>query len=350
MKKININNFDFLRAIFALTIAIFHFIELSAVDAFLALKPYFNARLAIDGFFIVSGFLIAKSFENSSNTKDYIIRRIKRIFPAYYFVIFLSAFLLFFISTSSISEYFLGGQFWTYLLANLSFQNYFEPCLPGVFESQKICAVNGALWTIKLEEAFYLFLPVFYWMFKKKYINFHLLIALSYILSIAYFNYFMAHDNYRIAKQLPGAFSFFAVGILLFRHFDILFKWKQYLIIPGLGLFILEQYIMGTHILKPLTFGFMVFYLAYNFRGLNNFGRYGDFTYGIYIYHFPIIQSFVYFGFYETYAPSLMFVVTLLSVLILSVLSWNLIELPFLPPSRRERHKRLFNINSNEIK
>lgn len=343
MKKININNFDFLRIVFALTVAISHFIELSAVEFFLPIKKFFNTRLAIDGFFIISGFLIAKSYENSLTTKDYIIRRIKRIFPAYFFIILISAFFLFFISSNSATDYFLNGQFWRYLIANLTFQNYFEPCLPGVFETQNICAVNGALWTIKIEEAFYLSLPIFYWLFKKKYMSFNLLIAITYVSSIVYFNYFMAQDNYRIAKQLPGAFAFFAVGILFYKHFQFLFKWRHYIIVPSLLLFILEQYALGTQILKPIAYGFMVFYLAYNFKFLNNFGKYGDFTYGIYIYHFPVIQVFVYLELFKIYSPLLMFVFTIILVLLLAILSWNYIELPFLPPSRQKRHKQMFN-------
>ena len=343
MKKINTNNFDFLRFVFALTVAISHFIELSEVDFFLPIKKFFNTRLAIDGFFIISGFLIAKSFEASSNTKDYILRRIRRIFPAYFFIILISAFFLFFISSKSAGEYFFNGQFWRYLLANLSFQNYFEPCLPGVFETHEICAINGALWTIKIEEAFYLCLPIFYWLFKKKYISFNMLIATTYIISIVYFNYFLAQNNYRIAKQLPGAFSFFAVGILFYRNFNFLFKWKHLIIIPSLLLFTFEQYVLETQVFKPIAYGFMVFYLAYNFRFLNNFGKYGDFTYGIYIYHFPLIQVFVYFGLFDIYPPLLMFIITIILVLFLAILSWNYIELPFLPPSRKKRHQQIFS-------
>ena len=343
MEKIISNNFDFLRFVFAFTVAISHFIELSEVDFFLPIKKFFNTRLAIDGFFIISGFLIAKSIEASTNTKDYILRRIRRIFPAYYFIILISAFFLFFISSKSAGEYFFNGQFWRYLLANLSFQNYFEPCLPGVFQTHEICAINGALWTIKIEEAFYLCLPIFYWLFKKKYISFNMLIATTYIISIVYFNYFLAQNNYRIAKQLPGAFSFFAVGILFYRNFNFLFKWKHLIIIPSLLLFTFEQYVLETQVFKPIAYGFMVFYLAYNFRFLNNFGKYGDFTYGIYIYHYPLIQVFVYFGLFDIYPPLLMFIITIILDLFLAILSWKYIELPFLPPSRKKRHQQIFS-------
>jgi peptidoglycan/LPS O-acetylase OafA/YrhL len=177
---------------------------------FLPIKKFFNTRLAIDGFFIISGLLIAKSFEASSNTKDYILRRIRRIFPAYFFIILISAFFLF------------------------------------------------------------------------------------------------------------------------------LFKWKHLIIIPSLLLFTFEQYVLETQVFKAIAYGFMVFYLVYNFRFLNNFGKYGDFTYEIYIYHFPLIQVFVYFGLFYIYPPLLMFIITIILVLFLAILSWNYIELPFLPPSRKK--------------
>jgi peptidoglycan/LPS O-acetylase OafA/YrhL len=96
LSNVNINNFDFLRIVFATTVAIAHFIELSQIETLQPLQGLFNTPLAISGFFVISGFLVAKSFENSSNTKDYFFRRIKRIFPAYFFVIFICAFFFIF--------------------------------------------------------------------------------------------------------------------------------------------------------------------------------------------------------------------------------------------------------------
>lgn len=343
MKDININNFDFLRVVFAFTVAFAHLIELSQVEIFQAYKGLFNSRLAIDGFFVISGFLIAKSYENSSSIKSYIYKRIRRIVPAYLFVILFCALFFCFISTKSIGDYFLNVQLWKYLLANLTFQNYIEPSLPGVFEGNYISVVNGALWTIKIEEAFYLLIPVFYWITKSKKSKTHVFGIIVYLVSIIYFNYFVHIDMYRIAKQLPGALAFFMTGIVLYKNFDFFIIWKHHFIIPCLLIFIIEHYVFNTHLLKPFAYGFMVFYMAYNLKWLNYFGKYGDITYGVYIYHFPIIQVFVYFGFFNTYNPLLVSVILLMIVVILSTLSWHFLELNFLSKGRKERQRKLLS-------
>ncbi|MBP0905646.1 acyltransferase family protein [Mariniflexile gromovii] len=345
MNKININNFDFLRVVFATTVAIAHIIELSGIEIFQPYKVFFNTRLAIDGFFVISGFLIAKSFEKSNTIKEYITKRIKRIVPAYFFVIMLSAILFSLISTYSITNYFLSSGFWKYLAANLTFQNYFCPCLPGVFVSNLDCSVNGALWTIKIEEAFYLLVPVFYWLIRRKKINIYVLSALVYMVSVVYFNYFVSIDSYRIAKQLPGALAFFVVGIMFYRNFSFLLKYKNHIILPCLTLFLVEQYVLETQYLKPLAYGFMVFYFAYSFKWLNTFGKYGDFTYGIYIYHYPIIQLFVFFGLFNFYNPIVVSICVLFITLVLAILSWHFLELRFLSKSRKRRQKELISIS-----
>jgi peptidoglycan/LPS O-acetylase OafA/YrhL len=111
LSNVNINNFDFLRIVFATTVAIAHFIELSHIEILQPLQGLFNTPLAISGFFVISGFLVAKSFENSSNTKDYFFRRIKRIFPAYFFVIFICAFFCFLFLKLQFQNIFLTRNF-----------------------------------------------------------------------------------------------------------------------------------------------------------------------------------------------------------------------------------------------
>lgn len=343
MNKINVNNFDFLRFVFASTVAISHLIGLSEVEVFKPYWKYFNARLAIDGFFVISGFLIAKSYESTPSIYTYFGKRIKRIVPAYFFVILICAIGFSLISTLSIFDYFTDSQFWRYLAANLVFQNYLGPCLPEVFTSNTICAVNGALWTIKIEEAFYILVPIFYWVGRSRKINIYLLSLIIYVFSVIYFHYFVSIDMYRIAKQLPGALAFFIVGITFYKNFNWVLKRKNYFIVPCLLLFILEQWVLETQILKPLTFGFMVFYIAYSFKLLNHFGKYGDFTYGIYIFHFPLIQLAVFYRLFDKYNPIIVALLVLLSILVFAILSWHFLELRFLSKSRRIRQKQLWS-------
>ncbi|MDO3694030.1 acyltransferase [Wenyingzhuangia sp. chi5] len=343
MNKININNFDFLRFIFAFTVAFSHLITLSELKELKKFDVFFDTHLAINGFFIISGFLISKSFTTSSGFYNYTKKRLKRILPAYIFIIFTCAILFSFISSISIFEYFTTLQFWKYLGANLIFQNYLEPCLPGVFTNHLHCAINGSLWTIKIEEMFYFTLPIFFWLIRNVKINFYLLSAACYIVSISYYNYFCYIDMYNIAKQFPGALAFFLTGIILHHNYNFFYREKNLFILPCLILFFLEKYMFNTQILKPITLGIIIFYLAYDFKFFNNFGKYGDFTYGIYIYHFPIIQLFIHYDLYNKYNSYLISLATLILIIILSVFSWYFIELPFLSKNRKLRQKKLMS-------
>lgn len=348
MNKINTNSFDFLRIVFASTVLFRHLIELSQVQQFEPFLPFFNTRLAISGFFVISGFLIAKSYEKNPSLNIYFWRRIKRIVPAYFTVIMLCATLLWFVSELSFSAYFSDTQFWKYLIANLTFQNYIEPCLPNLFEKNMICAVNGSLWTIKIEEGFYLSVPLFYWLLRTKKMNFWVLSILIYVFAIAYYNYFNSIDLYVIAKQLPGAMAFFVSGIILFKKFDFFYKHKNAIIAPCLIAFILEYYVFKTHLLMPFSFAFMTFYLAYSLKYLNRFGKHGDFTYGIYIFHFPLIQLFVSLSLFTKYNPIMVSLVLTILTLSLSVFSWNYIELPFLSKDRKIRQNKLLLTNKKK--
>ena len=105
--------------------------------------------MAVKAFFVVSGFLIFMSFERSSSFASYARKRIRRIYPAYFTVVMLCAIFLVAVSSKNIEHYF--SFVWVkYVLANLAFLNFLQPTLPGVFDSNKIAVVNGALWTLKI--------------------------------------------------------------------------------------------------------------------------------------------------------------------------------------------------------
>lgn len=76
----------------------------------------------------------------------------------------------------------------------------------------------------------------------------------------------------------------------------------------------------------------IVIYFANYFRYLGNFGRYGDISYGVYIYHFPVIQALIVAGLFKS---NLLFGVlgAIVTVFLMAFLSWHLVEKRFLLPS-----------------
>ena len=75
-----------------------------------------------------------------------------------------------------------------------------------------------------------------------------------------------------------------------------------------------------------------IVFFALRLPYLGNFGRYGDFSYGIYIIHFPVVQLMVSWGAFERH-PWLAAVLTLAAILALAYLCWHWVEKPFLMKS-----------------
>lgn len=341
-QNINVNNFDFIRFLLAFIVMIAHIAVLVPNDVYADIRPYFKSDIAIRAFFIISGFLVSKSLANTSSMKRYFIKRIRRIVPAYTFVILFFAVLLSAISTFTIGEYFSHEQFWKYLSVNLLYQNYLEPCLPGVFENNNtMCAVNGALWTIKIEESFYLLLPFLAFLDKKFFTKKWFFYALVYMFSLIFFNVLAQTGHYRIAKQLPGSLSYFVGGIIAFQYFEILFKNLKILIVPAILIFFFEYFYIDWIILRPIALMVIVMFVAYHFRFLNHYGKYGDFTYGTYIFHFPIIQICVWFSLYEMMDRWLLMLLIISCTILCAVFSWKVIETRFISRNYLKRIKSL---------
>ncbi|TCN53782.1 acyltransferase [Flavobacterium circumlabens] len=337
----NKNCFDFLRFFFAANILLAHLCELSQNSNLAFLSYFSNAIIAIKGFFVISGFLVAKSYVNTPSLKEYFVKRAKRILPAYIVVILFSVLIFAFFSSHNFSDYFSDINTYKYLGWNLVFLNFMQPCLPGLFVNNLHCAVNGALWTLKVEEGFYIVLPLIFYVIKKTRRTF-LVLASLYILSLLYWFTMDYLDKPLLAKQLPGYLSYFVTGIFLFLNFDFIMKYKK-IILTFSVLLLMGYYILSlqTDWLYPAAFGCIVIITAYNLPFLNNFGKYGDFTYGLYIYHFPVIQIFRQYDLFEKYNAYLMAVAVILITLFFAVLSWFFIERRFLDRYKKNNQKHI---------
>ena len=106
-------------------------------------------------FFIVSGYLIAASWEQDPSLPRFFARRALRIFPGLWVCVLLTLFLLGpLLTTRGLPAYFTDWRTWRYL-GNLGL--YTSYYLPGVFETVRYPnAVNGSIWTLPIEFLMYL--------------------------------------------------------------------------------------------------------------------------------------------------------------------------------------------------
>lgn len=319
------NNFDFLRFLLSFLVVIGHTIILSEQPEFQ--NSFFVAmpNYSVLGFFIISGFLIYSSYERSKNLKKYFFNRAKRILPAYFFAVLFFAFFLFLFSAVTFKEYF-SFSWLKHVGVNLIFLNFIKPCIDYVFTNNMTCAVNGSLWTIKVEVMFYLFIPILFYFIKKLNTTKKTVAIIGlYVFSMVYFSVLTSIDKGLLAKQLPGFLNYFATGMLLYVNKEFFSKYIYYLLPAAVIILVLEKAVILQSIFTPLAIGIIIFWFAFSKIPLKNFGKYGDFSYGMYLVHFPIIQIFTQQGIYEKYSY-LGFALSTAVVFLFSVIIWNVIE------------------------
>jgi peptidoglycan/LPS O-acetylase OafA/YrhL len=124
------NNFNFLRLFFAFSVALGH---AALAEYNYPFRVLFNGHVAVCGFFIISGFLITKSYSESKSLKEYFVKRCRRLLPAYFLVVLLCAAGMVLLSDLPAREYFTSPALYRYAGANLCFMNFMQPSLPGVF-------------------------------------------------------------------------------------------------------------------------------------------------------------------------------------------------------------------------
>lgn len=344
----NKNNLDCLRLILASIVAFFHVYALSGIPAFSAFDKYLSPHFAVSSFFVISGLLIYRSYTRSSSLRSYFEKRVRRIYPGYFSVIVFAALGLYLMSTLPASRYF-GIEFWKYLGANLLFLNFLGPSLPGVFTSNNLSAVNGALWTLKIEVLFYLFVPILHYLCKRfgtkktmatifafsciwKY-GFALLDALYGSAGI----YAADHSRSIYAKmevQFPAQVAYFTAGILLLLYFDKLKPHFRVIACTVAAFYLLDQFITRD-ILDIFWISGLVFVFGF-WRYFGNFSKYGDFSYGVYIVHWPILQTIIALGLGKLH-PAIFIVLTLSLIALTSILLWKLVESRFLATSSHYR-------------
>lgn len=346
------NNFDFIRFMAAASVIYWHSFSLGAgsggegdIIYSLTKGSWNSGGIAVAIFFVVSGFLITQSYDFSKSFLKFVKARLLRIFPALIVVIFLSSFILGPIATSlSLKEYFFNSQTYQYLKAILLYP--MEWFLPGVFENNIYKGtVNGSLWTIPFEVLCYGIVALIGLLGLLKYRKGILLIYLSTMFVLIYEGaMFPAGRGTFLGLQLTTLtelFSFFSAGMLFYIYRNSIPHDKHLAMISIIMLFLGSQF-GGIQELFTIFGSYLIFYFAFTPKlKIHNFSRYGDFSYGLYIYAFPIQQLVTHY--YGGQMNSMTnFVISLAITLIFAILSWHLVEKHAL----RLKRYHFINVNS----
>ncbi len=323
------NNIGLLRLLFALIVLLAHSYALSLSPALAPLQAITNSELAVQGFFVLSGFLVVMSYEHSLGLRDYIAKRVRRIYPAYATVVLGCAGGGFFLANTA--DYF-NAQWLHYVLANLAFLNFLAPDLPSLFTQNPLSAVNGALWTIKIEVMFYACVPLLAWLLRRP--SRPWLMLAIYAASLAYTQYCTRHGLTVLAHQLPAQLCYFIGGVALYYYFEW-FMARRRLLVPLALLAYALAVFAPLAFLQPAALAALVIAAAFA-PYLGNSERYGDISYGLYIWHFPILQTLVMLGVFST-SPYTSLVASILLSALAALLSWHGVEKRWLRASSHYR-------------
>lgn len=337
--KHRLNNFDFLRILAAFLVLISHQFALNRLPE----PAIFNMSLgtfAVLIFFSISGFLVSQSWRQDPHGLRFLAKRFLRIWPGLAVVTLVAAFVLGpLVSTLDASAYFTHPQVLDFL-RNLKVVTirYF---LPGVFETNAYPkAVNGSLWTIPIEVRCYLFLFALGCLGLMKRIWLVALGTLAF--GIYYFGVVRDPGNHQYHFAL---YFFTGVCLDLYRS-----HWERraWSFLGAAAVSFVALYVFGAErialvLLLPAA---VVCIGTQSYRVLNSFGRYGDISYGIYIYAFPVQQTVLWLGGKNLPFAAGLAIAALVTVLC-AFLSWHLVEGPALrlkpSPSSGPVFSRLFS-------
>lgn len=327
------NNFDFLRFFAASLVILTHSYGLTGIkgEPFIWLSGYDSAgRLAVNIFFIISGFLITKSWIDKPVLSAFVKKRILRIFPGLFFAVLFSALIIGpLVTTISLGEYFLNPHTINHLKAIILLpigHMWDDSILPGVFADNYVpYIVNGSLWTLQAEMVMYISVIFFglLGLYKRPGIVFLIFMATFCI------------QLFVIPNFIPDLLTWTKLG-LFFLLGSIIYLFKDKVILNSkLALLVFIIWILSFHtslaiLVNYLALPYLIIYFAFeNIPYIKNFTKHGDFSYGMYIYAYPIQQTILFF-----YAKNinlwLFFLTAFLITLLLAFLSWKYIEKPFL--------------------
>jgi peptidoglycan/LPS O-acetylase OafA/YrhL len=294
--------------------------------------------VAVDLFFVTSGFLVTASYIQRQSLIAFIEARVLRIYPGLIVAVLFCVFVVGAVATNeSLINYLSSPSVWSYLKHNITLVNGIQFDLPSVFVSNPYpVSVNGSLWTLPVEVWMYFWIAVLGSLSllkgEKAFNAIFIICCLLYAQSL--------NNNFYIAGNPRNA----QLTLLFFSGaFFYVNRSKIPLGIFGLITLCIAVYLTTGYqfsaFIKAVCFAYLVLLISLHPSvRLPSIDRWGDISYGLYIYAFPVQQTIAYL--IPQLRPINMFLISTIITIIFAMLSWRFIEKPALQMKGKIQFRR----------
>lgn len=297
--------------------------------------------VAVAGFFFFSGFLITNSRKGRSTVFRYFWRRCLRIMPAFWTALLLTAFVLAPLAWWH-TRGSLGG-YWgadvesplTYFTNNM-FLELGQREIAGMgqalplFDHMGSRDWNGSAWTLEYEFKAYIIVGVI-GLFGALV---HRGLATAIAVAIIVVNVMTWAGIGNLVAINPALGNPFNAMLLAPFAFGMLFAlWPERipvddrLAVAALAVALYSYDVGGWNVWGQYGLLYVLMWFAIRATALTNWERFGDFSYGIYIFAWPLMQFGAFFGLH-THGWLVYHLVIVVACHVLAYLSWHLIEKP----------------------
>ena len=326
------NFFTPLRFIFAFMVLIGHAFIIGTRDVLAepqVFHHYTFSYLAVNLFFIASGFLVTKSMLYRGDMAEFSSARILRIFPALaahvFFVILIIGPL---VTNMPIREFLTHPDVLSQPFKVLSFYKT-EMELPGTFENNNETLASATLWTLRYEVLAYIGTGIAFalGLMRKKW----MVLAQFVIFAVAWFS----AQSLGVFEALPATGKnllrfgvCYTLGAAIFAYREKI----RFHILGVVAITIAASLTNGTAIFEVMTaimLAYFIFWAAYiKLPKLNHLQSVSDISYGIYIYHWVIMQTINHY--FPSIDPWQLIAFAAPLTILISMASWRWIEKPML--------------------
>ena len=335
------NNFHLVRMLAALLVLVSHSWPLTGTpsDPFERVVGFSLGHLGVDVFFVVSGFLVTGSLFARPRLTSFVDARARRLLPALAVAAFGVAFVLGPLVTDWPLPRYLGAWgTWRYAIQNaVTWPLGVCWTLPGVFAGNPGGpAVNGALWSLPWEITMYAMLVALGLATRTlrlpRATQDALITTLAGLATIglAVNAHFGWSHRFEVVQGLRFTALFFTAGALKVHEQRVPLRGRWAL--AALVFLVLSFLHHGVpEALQPSLLAYVVLWCALVPGGLlRAYRRVGDYSYGLYLWQFPVQQCLVHA--WPGLTPLTLMLAALPITLGLAALSWHLVEARALAP------------------